>query len=72
MTKRVDDADQAMKDSTDGFYLAEKDAAIRGVGDLLGTKQSGMSTMKFADLNLDANMLKLIRKEIENERGDRK
>lgn len=63
---------KAMKDSTDGFYLAEKDAAIRGVGDLLGTKQSGMSTMKFADLNLDANMLKLIRKEIENERGDKK
>ena len=55
---------KAMKDSNDGFYLAEKDASVRGVGDLLGTKQSGESTMKFARLDKDADFLMTIRKEI--------
>lgn len=57
---------KAMKDSNDGFYLAEKDAGVRGIGDLFGTKQSGDTTMKFARLDKDTDMLTTIRKEIVN------
>lgn len=38
-----------MKESEDGFYLAEKDLELRGGGDILGTKQSGLASFKIAD-----------------------
>lgn len=41
---------QAMKDSEDGFYLAEKDMELRGPGEILGTRQSGQETAQLADL----------------------
>ncbi len=38
---------QAMKDSNDGFYLSEVDLDIRGSGDILGLKQSGLASFRF-------------------------
>jgi ATP-dependent DNA helicase RecG len=38
---RKDERLQAMEESQDGFYLAEKDLSLRGPGDFLGTRQSG-------------------------------
>lgn len=39
-----------MRESNDGFRLAEEDLKIRGGGDLLGEKQSGLPSFKFANL----------------------
>ncbi|MEO0699145.1 MAG: ATP-dependent DNA helicase RecG, partial [Pseudomonadota bacterium] len=40
-----------VKDSQDGFYLAEKDLELRGGGELLGTRQSGEAAFRIADLD---------------------
>jgi ATP-dependent DNA helicase RecG len=40
----------AFRDSTDGFRLAEVDLEIRGPGDLLGTRQAGLPSLRVADL----------------------
>jgi ATP-dependent DNA helicase RecG len=41
---------QALVDSNDGFALAEVDLELRGEGQLLGTRQSGLTDLKFASL----------------------
>ena len=41
---------QALKDSEDGFYLAEKDLELRGPGEILGARQSGETKTRLADL----------------------
>lgn len=46
-----------MRETTDGFVIAEKDLELRGPGDLLGTRQTGMQTFKIADLARDAAMI---------------
>jgi ATP-dependent DNA helicase RecG len=38
-----------MEETTDGFKLAEMDWKLRGAGDLIGTRQSGGSTMQLAE-----------------------
>jgi len=45
---------KAFESTTDGFELAEIDFRLRGPGDLLGTKQSGMPPLRIADLVRDA------------------
>ena len=40
-----------IRESQDGFYLAEKDLEIRGAGDILGKEQSGISNFKTFDIN---------------------
>ena len=42
-----------LRESNDGFYIAEQDLAIRGPGEVLGTKQTGIADMKIADLLRD-------------------
>ena len=46
-----------MRSTTDGFIIAEEDLAIRGPGDVLGTRQTGLMQMKIADLQRDAHLL---------------
>lgn len=48
---------QAMHDHASGFALAEKDLEIRGPGEWLGTRQSGLATFKVADLTRDQAFL---------------
>jgi ATP-dependent DNA helicase RecG len=48
---------QAFVSSNDGFHLAEVDFALRGPGDLLGTKQHGLPPLRIADLLRDAQVL---------------
>ena len=38
-----------LKNSTDGFYIAEKDMILRGFGDIIGYQQSGLKNFRFAD-----------------------
>jgi ATP-dependent DNA helicase RecG len=46
-----------MRDSNDGFYIAEKDLEFRGPGQVLGTQQAGLMSFKVAELSRDANLL---------------
>lgn len=47
-----------MTDSNDGFYIANKDLELRGFGDILGTRQSGMPNLRLADPFRDETILK--------------
>ena len=46
-----------MRESTDGFYIAEKDLELRGPGQVLGTQQTGLMTFRIADIVRDAGLL---------------
>lgn len=52
-------------DCSDGFKIAEEDLKFREAGDLLGTKQSGISHFKFLNLLRDVKSIKLVREEAE-------
>ncbi len=46
-----------MRETNDGFVIAEKDLEIRGAGEVLGTRQTGATEFKIADLGRDAGLL---------------
>ncbi|MFY9258972.1 MAG: ATP-dependent DNA helicase RecG [Gallionella sp.] len=46
---------------TDGFVIAQEDLQLRGPGELLGARQSGVAMLRFADLNEDGELLELAR-----------
>jgi len=47
----------ALRATDDGFVIAEEDLRLRGAGELLGTKQSGMPEFHFADLTVHGDLL---------------
>ena len=51
-----------LRESNDGFFIAEEDLKMRGSGELLGTKQSGFPEFKIADLSFDSDILKIAHK----------
>jgi len=51
-----------LRDSNDGFIIAQKDLEIRGPGEVLGTKQTGIADMKIADLIRDQALIPHIQK----------
>jgi len=53
-----------LKESTDGFYISEEDMKIRGFGDILGFKQSGIKNFKLADPIHNSDLFLLAEKEI--------
>ena len=46
-----------MRDTNDGFVVARRDLELRGPGELLGTRQTGLAQMRVADLLRDADLL---------------
>ena len=52
-----------MKQTNDGFIIAEKDMAIRGPGDITGNRQSGFMKLKHASLVTDQDLILLAKKE---------
>jgi len=48
---------ETMRRTTDGFAIAEKDLELRGPGELLGTRQTGIAGFRIADLARDAALL---------------
>lgn len=48
-----------LRDSNDGFVIAQKDLEIRGPGELLGSRQTGIAELRIADLSRDQDLLPL-------------
>ncbi|WKE65774.1 ATP-dependent DNA helicase RecG [Gallaecimonas kandeliae] len=46
-----------LRDSNDGFVIAQRDLEIRGPGELLGTRQTGIAELRIADLVRDAHLI---------------
>lgn len=57
---------EALVESTDGFYLAEKDLEIRGEGQLFGTEQSGQGDLRIASLRDHAIVLECAQEDAQN------
>jgi len=51
-----------LRDSNDGFVIAQKDLEIRGPGEVLGTRQTGLAELKIADLVRDQHLIPSIQK----------
>lgn len=54
-----------MEESSDGFRIAEKDLEIRGPGDVMGTRQSGVPAFRIGNIVRDIELLEEARKEAE-------
>lgn len=54
---------RTLVESTDGFYIAEMDLRLRGPGEFLGTKQSGLPVFRIGNLLRDQEILELAREE---------
>ena len=55
-----------MKQTEDGFYIAEKDLELRGGGEILGTRQSGFTSFKIADMEYHQDLLIKARDDAKN------
>ncbi len=54
-----------LKNSDDGFYIAEEDLKLRGFGDLIGYQQSGIKNFRFADPVIHEDLFKLAEKYVQ-------
>ncbi|MBI4902451.1 MAG: ATP-dependent DNA helicase RecG [Acidobacteria bacterium] len=67
VTGRLNDAGRerirTMTESGDGFYIAEMDLKLRGPGEFFGTKQSGLPSLRIANILRDTEILELARRE---------
>ena len=52
-----------MTETNDGFVIAEKDLQLRGPGEFLGTRQSGLPDLIISDIVRDAKILEIARSE---------
>ena len=55
-----------MEETTDGFRIAEKDLEIRGPGEVMGTRQSGVPTFRVGNLVRDLAILEEARREADH------
>ncbi|MGE0604459.1 MAG: ATP-dependent DNA helicase RecG, partial [Xanthobacteraceae bacterium] len=54
---------ETMRATEDGFRIAEEDLALRGEGEILGTRQSGLPGFKLADASVHRDLLEVARKD---------
>jgi ATP-dependent DNA helicase RecG len=57
---------QVLRESEDGFRIAEEDLKLRGEGEVLGTRQSGMPGFRLANLGAHADLLEIARSDARN------
>jgi ATP-dependent DNA helicase RecG len=57
---------EIMRETDDGFLIAEEDLRLRGAGEALGTRQSGLPQFRLADLSMHANLLPVARVEAQS------
>jgi ATP-dependent DNA helicase RecG len=62
-TKEAQERLKIMEQTTDGFKIAEKDLEIRGPGEVMGTRQSGLPEFRIANIIRDQKILELARYE---------
>jgi RecG-like helicase len=55
-----------LKESDDGFFIAEEDLKLRGFGDLVGYQQSGVKNFRFADPVIHQDLFTLAEKYVHN------
>ncbi len=60
---------KVLKNSNDGFFIAEEDLKLRGFGDLIGYQQSGVKNFRFADPVIHEDLFKLAEKYVKNIKG---
>jgi ATP-dependent DNA helicase RecG len=67
VTEKMNDAARerirTLVESTDGFYISEMDLKLRGPGEFFGTKQSGLPSLRVANILRDAEILEVARRE---------
>ena len=56
---------KTMRETEDGFVIAEKDLELRGGGEILGTRQSGLPEFKIADITAHADLLAAARQDVQ-------
>ena len=66
LSNRARDRIAIMRESTDGFVIAERDLQLRGAGELLGTRQTGSMQFRIADIMRDKHLLEPARQLSEN------
>jgi len=62
-TKEARERLKIMEETTDGFKIAERDLEIRGPGEVMGTRQSGIPAFRIANLVRDQKILEMARRE---------
>jgi len=62
-TKEAQERLKIMEQTTDGFKIAEKDLEIRGPGEVMGTRQSGLPEFRIANIVRDQKILEMARRE---------
>jgi len=60
-----------LRDTNDGFVVAQRDLELRGPGELLGTRQTGLPDYRIADLVRDAELMPQVQRVAESIRQDR-
>jgi ATP-dependent DNA helicase RecG len=67
MTEKMNDTARerirTLVESTDGFYISEMDLKLRGPGEFFGTKQSGLPSLRIANILRDPDILEVARRE---------
>ena len=61
LSQRAKERITVMRQTNDGFVIAEKDLALRGPGEVLGTRQTGELNLRIADLERDAHLLEQVK-----------
>ncbi len=64
-TKEARERLKIMEETTDGFKIAEKDLEIRGPGELMGTRQSGLPEFRIANIIRDQKILEATKSEVD-------
>lgn len=66
LSKMAQERLRILRDNIDGFIIAEADLAMRGPGEILGTRQTGAISFKVADLQRDQELLAAMTEQAEN------
>jgi len=61
LSERARERLKVIYENTDGFVIAQQDLRLRGPGELLGARQSGVAMLRFADISEDEELLEQAR-----------
>jgi ATP-dependent DNA helicase RecG len=70
LTKNAIKRIKILKNSDDGFFIAEEDLKLRGFGDLIGFQQSGVKNFRFSDPVVHEDLFNLAEKYVQQNKND--